>query len=230
MLSHDTSTLEKRTPYISPAGYFEFSYSTVGGDAVSSIDISPSNGVPDYVERCAEYMNRSWAILVDTHGFTPPNLQGGRYRVSFQEMGAYGYRQISSSAPGGTVIVLHRNFMGFSANGDPDGFALGAAKVTAATAGLPHRRPRATRAFESVAWTMKTVISASSSGRSTSLSTGSRPLRRAAAFLTATQLRSNSILTHPISARVSTAPSLSFRATQRRSPLSCPSRSTSRPR
>jgi hypothetical protein len=119
-----------RATYFSPSGLFELTYSTSGTDGVPSADVDPANGVPDFVERCAEYMDESWTVEVDDLGFTAPVLPAdGTYDVSFQQMGAYGY-----TAPSGftTEIVLHRSFIGFPPNTDPDGDQLGAAKVTCA--------------------------------------------------------------------------------------------------
>ncbi|GJM45381.1 MAG: hypothetical protein DHS20C21_22230 [Gemmatimonadota bacterium] len=116
--------------YVSPSGLFEFTYLTSGGNAVSSTDTNPANGIPDYVERCAEYMDLSWATEITAIGFTAPTLPGdGTYDVSFQSMGAYGFTTISGST---TEIVIHNTFAGFPNNSDPDGNVLGAAKVTCA--------------------------------------------------------------------------------------------------
>jgi len=121
-----------RATYVSPGGKFSFDYSTTGVDAVSATDTTPANGVPDYVERCAEYMDLSWTQEIDTLGFVGPGLPGdGTYDVSFESMfGVYGYTTFAGS--GTTRIVLHNTFNGFPSNTDPDGNQLGAAKVTCA--------------------------------------------------------------------------------------------------
>ncbi len=119
-----------RASYISPAGLFSFSYLTTGGNAVPLTDTSPANGIPDRVERCAEYSDFSWAHEITTLGFMAPALPAdGTYDMSFESMGAYGYTTLSGFS---TRIVLHNTFLGFPNNDDPDGNALGAAKVTVA--------------------------------------------------------------------------------------------------
>ena len=119
-----------RATYVSPSGKFEFTYSTTGSNAVPATDVNPANGIPDRVERCAEYMDYSWQQEIDVLGFVAPVLPpDGTYDVSFQSMGAYGYTSVSGST---TFIVLHSTFNGFPSNDDPDGNQLGAAKVTAA--------------------------------------------------------------------------------------------------
>ncbi len=119
-----------RASYISPAGLFSLTYDTAGANAVNATDVAPANGVPDYVERCATYMDESWAEEITTLGFTAPALPGdGTYDVAFESMGAYGYTTTSGIT---TRIVLHNTFLGFPPNTDPDGNQLGAAKVTCA--------------------------------------------------------------------------------------------------
>ncbi len=117
-----------KATYSSPLGHFTMTYLTTGGNAVPAADTNPANGIPDYVERCAEYMDESWEIEIISMGFTAPPSHP--YPVSFEAMGAYGY----TTVVGGTAtrIVLHNTFVGFPPNDDPDGNVLGAAKVTCA--------------------------------------------------------------------------------------------------
>ncbi len=116
--------------YISPSGRFQLTYVTTGGNAVPATDINPANGIPDYVERCAEYFDYSWRKEIDTLGFAGPyNSETRRYQISFENMGAYGYTTTTGDSVG-TRIVVHNNFIGFPPNDDPDGDVLGAMKVT----------------------------------------------------------------------------------------------------
>ncbi len=116
--------------YTSPAGYFTLTYSTSGGNAVPSADVNPANGVPDYVERVAEYADSSWNAEIVHMGFEAPVVGGGTYAISFQNMGAYGYTV--STGGGSSYIVVENDFAGFPSNSDPDGNQLGAAKATVA--------------------------------------------------------------------------------------------------
>ncbi|MFN8177129.1 MAG: FlgD immunoglobulin-like domain containing protein [bacterium] len=120
-----------RSDYISPGGHFQMTYDTSGTNAVPLADVNPADGVPDFVQRCAEYMDYAWSQEIDTIGFVAPGLPGdGTYDVSFQAMsGVYGYTTQSGTT---TRIVLHNTFLGFPNNTDPDGRQLGAAKVTCA--------------------------------------------------------------------------------------------------
>lgn len=116
--------------YTSPSGIFLITYATTGGDAVPSTDVNPANGIPDYVEKIAVYSDSSWSKEIDYMGFQAPNVGGGTYAVSFQNMGAYGYTV--SQGSGSSYIVLENDFIGFPANSDPEGNQLGAAKATMA--------------------------------------------------------------------------------------------------
>lgn len=115
--------------YDSPGGKFRLTYETTGPNAVPTAD-NNGNGVPDYVEWVASYFDYSWAFEIDTLGFLPPPIGTGKYQVSFEEMSAYGYTTVVSGTL--TRIVMHRNFVGFPPNQDPEGNVKGAAKVTAA--------------------------------------------------------------------------------------------------
>lgn len=116
--------------YLSPDGLFTLSYETSGVNAPPQADVNPANGVPDYVEKCAAYCDSSWHREVDELGFHAPDVGGGTYQISFQNMGYYGFTQ--SQGHGSSYIVLENDFVGFPANDDPEGDQLGAAKVTAA--------------------------------------------------------------------------------------------------
>jgi len=118
-----------KATYISPSGIFRMTYLTSGADAVPGTDVDPFNGIPDFVEWCASYMDYSWDLEVTTMGFTAPPISP-YYEVDFESMGAYGYTSVVSGTR--TRITLHSTFVGFPANDDPEGDQKGAAKVTCA--------------------------------------------------------------------------------------------------
>ncbi len=118
---------------ISPAGYFHLYYDVVGPNAVPTIDTLPANGVPDYVERAARYLDSAWVREFEELGFKAPpiNPPTTRYEVYFKDMNVYGYTTTTSRSPY-TYIVLENDFAGFPPNDDPEGNQLGALKVTIA--------------------------------------------------------------------------------------------------
>lgn len=134
--------------YVSPSGRFRFTYLTTGLNAVPAADTNPANGVPDYVERCATYMDTSWTTEITNLGFTAPPL-APYYEVAFENMDAYGYTTVVSGTR--TRIVLENNFTGFPPNDDPDGDVLGAAKVTCAHE-FKHASQRATSSWTEGGW------------------------------------------------------------------------------
>ncbi len=115
--------------YDSPGGKFRLTYETTGPNAVPTAD-NNGNGVPDFVEWVASYFDYCWNFEIDTLGFLPPPIGSGKYQIGFEEMSAYGYTTVVSGTL--TRIVMHRNFVGFPPNQDPEGNVKGAAKVTAA--------------------------------------------------------------------------------------------------
>ena len=120
--------LDGRAEYISPSGHFKLTYSTGGGSGVPPDDDN-SNGTPDFVEWCADYLDTTWQVEITNLGFMAPDKIDGYYQVSFQNMSAYGYCTVDS---GTTRIVLHNDYLGFPPNDDPEGDQKGAAKATCA--------------------------------------------------------------------------------------------------
>ncbi len=127
---------------VSPDGIFRIHYDLTGADAVPSTDTSPANGIPDFVEWLAEYADSSYRTEVDNMGHLVPPSDGGLggdnlYDIYTEEMPYYGYAQPEGGGPepwndSYSYIAVHRDFIGFPPNTDPDGNQKGAAKVTLA--------------------------------------------------------------------------------------------------
>ncbi|MFC1476077.1 MXAN_6640 family putative metalloprotease [Candidatus Zixiibacteriota bacterium] len=127
--------------YDSPGGYFKIHYNTDGADGVPTTDDN-SNGIPDYIENLAWYADSSWEHEVITLGWRPPpsdNGAGGdnRYDIYTEFMSYYGYTAWEVGGPEPwddytSYISVHKNFIGFPPNDDPDGNPAGAAKATVA--------------------------------------------------------------------------------------------------
>ena len=128
--------------YNSPGGKFKIWYNTSGTHAVPTADTAPANGIPDYVEWIAAYCDSSFRAEVTNLGHLEPPSDGAaggdsRYDIFTEEMGYYGYTQPEIGGPNPwndatSYISVHRNFIGFPPNDDPDGDVKGAAKVTCA--------------------------------------------------------------------------------------------------
>ncbi len=52
--------------------HFRVWYDTTGSDAVEDIDIDPANGMPDYVEKTAGYLEHAWQVECVELGFREP--------------------------------------------------------------------------------------------------------------------------------------------------------------
>ena len=118
-----------KATYVSPSGIFNLTYETTGDDAVPAEDTDPANGVPDFVEKCALYMDHSWDVEINDAGFPAPTYSS-YYQIDFEDMTAYGYTSPTSTTR--SRITLHNTFTGFPPNDDPEGDVWGAAKVTCA--------------------------------------------------------------------------------------------------
>ena len=121
-----------RAVHNSDGGHFRLYYDTTGVDAVPAEDTSPVNGVPDFVEKVAGYLETAWHSEFETLDFLAPVLDDGCLEVGFAAMSAYGYTSVVNADQGLCRLILHNDFEGFPANDDPEGSVWGAAKVTAA--------------------------------------------------------------------------------------------------
>ncbi|MEW6049761.1 MAG: MXAN_6640 family putative metalloprotease [Candidatus Zixiibacteriota bacterium] len=124
----------------SPGGFFKMHYDITGTNAVPTADLDV-DGVPDYVEKVAAYCDTSLDMHL-TLGYLAPPSDGTRggdsmFDVYFEEMGYYGYAVPEGAGSQAwndyySYLVMHRNFIGFPPNYDPEGNQAGAAKATAA--------------------------------------------------------------------------------------------------
>lgn len=125
----------------SPGGYFKLHYTDTGVDAVPAEDID-IDGIPDYIERSAAYLDTAYTMNTSLGYMDPPDDNGvggdDRYDVYFKEIyDVYGYTVPDEPGPMPwndyySYIVMHNTFIGFPPNDDPEGDQAGAAKVTAA--------------------------------------------------------------------------------------------------
>ena len=114
--------------YISPSGRFRLEFTRSGSHAVPSADLDGS-GIPDYIERAAEYADESYVYLIETLGYRDFLVPGSPYLFRFLNIDAYGYTQSQGET---TFIAVHNTFEGFPPNDNPGGSQLGALKVTIA--------------------------------------------------------------------------------------------------
>jgi len=115
----------------SPGGKFLIKYTLSGPDSVSVID-TDNSGVPDYVERAAQFADSSWNQQVEQIGFRDFVLGPDQpYVIRLEDTGnnVFGFTEALSNT---TRISVHRNFIGFPPNEDPEGDDIGALKVTIA--------------------------------------------------------------------------------------------------
>ncbi len=117
--------------YISPSGIFQLNYDTVGVNSVPLFD-NNANGIPDYIERIAEYCDYSWHLLIDSLGYLPPDTAQRRYQVGFQKMFASGYTLNDQYNKNFTKMVLNNDLVQFAKDyGNPKD-TMGVAEVTVA--------------------------------------------------------------------------------------------------
>jgi hypothetical protein len=112
-----------------PSGHFKIHYTTVGVDSVYEAHVdNDHNGVPDYVDNCAQILDYVWAKEVDSLGYDSPPSDGfyptgadnggdGKYDVYLMSMDLafFGYTQSDSPLVGSTYkytsyIVLRNDY------------------------------------------------------------------------------------------------------------------------
>ncbi|MDD4051183.1 MAG: dockerin type I repeat-containing protein [candidate division Zixibacteria bacterium] len=146
--------------YDSPAGFFKIHYDTTGPEAVPAQD-DDLDGIPDYVERTAQYADSSWLSYVVHLGYYPPPSDHGgggddRYDIYLLAISGYGATLPESAGDStwsdySSFMLIHRNFYGFLPNYDPAGDSIGAQKVTCAHE-LFHAVELAYDRYESLWW------------------------------------------------------------------------------
>jgi len=123
-----------QTSYNTPGGHFKIHYDTSGANAVyhPTEDNNPTNGIPDYVDRCAEIFDYVWAKEIDTMGYREPPSDGSsggdsRYDIYIVNLG-YGYLGItfaeSSATPWWNVTSYTEIANDFSLYGYPNQYDL----------------------------------------------------------------------------------------------------------
>ncbi len=125
--------VDKQAYFDSPSGFFRIHYDTTGGHAVyqPGTDVDPHDGVPDYVNRTAEYFDLAWHIECDSLGYDTPPFDGARgggqdlYDVYMHRFsGAYGvtFPELSSNQRPGrnndycSYIYVDPTYSGFGYN------------------------------------------------------------------------------------------------------------------
>ncbi|TVQ13669.1 MAG: T9SS C-terminal target domain-containing protein [Balneolaceae bacterium] len=119
--------------HVSPSGLFVIRYHTAGTHAVYPEDSSGS-GIPDFVERAAEYADSSWNYLVGYLGFADPVYpENSPYEIILEKRGESIFGETVVNAGGQTTrTYVHPTFDGFPGNSDPEGNRYGSLKVTVA--------------------------------------------------------------------------------------------------
>lgn len=119
--------------YNTPEGHFKIHYDLIGYNAVDSIG---------YVHKIGVYLERCWALYIDTIGYFPPPPDGAmggdpKYDVYLSNIGSYGYTWPGGDGPSPwedltSYIEIDNNFSTAYPNDDPEGPVAGAMKVTCA--------------------------------------------------------------------------------------------------
>jgi hypothetical protein len=119
--------------HISTSGRFQIFYHTEGVHAVFTGHESGS-GIPDYVERAAQYADSTWNYLVGHLGFADPVMtENGPYSIILEKRGDTIFGETVVNAGGqSTRTYIHPTFEGFPGNLDPEGSRYGTLKVTIA--------------------------------------------------------------------------------------------------
>lgn len=114
--------------YDTPGGNIKLHYAKTGTDAVfqANVDVNPLDGVPDYVNLCADIFDLVWAKEVDSMGYNPPpsdnwyqpNGGDGKFDVYLKNISPsyYGYTDPDSSSGNSqsytSYIVVRNDYNG----------------------------------------------------------------------------------------------------------------------
>jgi len=119
--------------YDTPEGHFKLHYAESGIHAAYGSDGDPDT-IPEYVISFGAYFEQAWDHEIDEMGYAPPPSDGtmggdGRFDVYIKDLNYYGYTAVETDHP---FIVVHKNYVGFESNLDPEGPRTGNMKITAA--------------------------------------------------------------------------------------------------
>ena len=121
--------------YDTPEGHFKLHYAESGIHTAYGADGDPDT-IPEYVISFGAYFEQAWEHEVNEMGYAPPpsdGTRGGddRFDVYIKDMNYYGYTSIENGHP---YIVVHKNYVGFESNLDPEGSRVGNMKKSHETA------------------------------------------------------------------------------------------------
>lgn len=119
--------------YNTTEGHFKIHYSESGNDAVFGSDANSST-IPDFVIQFGNYFEKTWDHVTNILGYKPPPSDGtnggdSRFDVYIKEINYYGYTAIEDGHP---YIVVDKDYTYYRENSDPNDYAAGNMKVTAA--------------------------------------------------------------------------------------------------
>ncbi|KPL01124.1 MAG: hypothetical protein AMJ91_01585 [candidate division Zixibacteria bacterium SM23_73_3] len=117
--------------YDTPSGHFKIHYTRTGTHAVfqADVDVNPADGVPDYVNRCADIFDSVWTKEVDELEYNPPpndswyqpNGGDGRYDIYLKNLKweYYGYSEPETSTVANPIsytsyIVVRNDYSGYA--------------------------------------------------------------------------------------------------------------------
>ncbi|MBU8933018.1 MAG: hypothetical protein KOO62_03325 [candidate division Zixibacteria bacterium] len=120
IIDRDT-LIQNELTYASPGGYFLIHYTVTGQDSVyeASVDISPANGIPDYVDGVAMVGDSVYNHIVNTLGYAAPPADGfytdgdDRYDVYLRDIGTgvYGQTWMDSTQIDGPGTLRSTSFI-----------------------------------------------------------------------------------------------------------------------
>jgi len=99
--------------------HFQIHYTTSGTDAVPTTDVSPSNGIPDYIDNMGTELENVWTKELSNMGWLQPTSDvsadgNSDYDVYVHDMPYYGYTQPENWADQGTALGDNENSSGIT--------------------------------------------------------------------------------------------------------------------
>ncbi len=97
----------------SPGEHFRIWYVSTTDDAPSLSDVNPADGVPDWVNRCAEICDEVWEMVVDSLGFQAPPQDGSWYPAG-QDYGGSSRYDVYIEDLGQSIFAYTQSEYGYS--------------------------------------------------------------------------------------------------------------------
>ena len=111
---------EKQTSVLSPSTHFRIHYDINdenGGVPADITDVSPVNGIPDYIDAVGAIADSAYYVLVEVMGYDSEPSDGDEYDIYVisYSTGSYGHC-VHEGSNGSSYLKIDNDYLGYASN------------------------------------------------------------------------------------------------------------------